>query len=620
MNGNVCYAGPVTETEMPPRLLRIQEVAADTGLTARAIRYYEEVGLLAPAARSEGAYRLYDAEDLERLRFIRGLRDDAGFALAEIRQLLVDEEARARNRDRFRATTDATERRRILSDAIGIVDRQVATLRAKIDRLEAMVAEATERRSHLVSHLEDLDAGREPEHSHAAPRGGRTGARDDPPSEARPALLRRPCPALGGRAFRHRNYRLFFAGQLTSLVGTWMQTVAQSWLVLQLTGDPFMLGVVAAAQFLPVIFLGLFGGLIADALPKRKTLIGTQAAKMVLALALFGLVASSSVEVWQVVLLAALGGVTNVFDMPTRQAFSVEMVGREDIANAVALNSAMFNSARIIGPAVAGLTIGALGISTAFLIDAVSFLAVIAALFAMRDDELWSPPPMVRPGSVREVAAGVREGLGYVRSAPLVLLAISAVGLVATFGMNFPVIIPALARDVLHSDASGYGFLMAASGVGSLTAALAIAFSRRARPALVTTGGIVVGLAEILLALSGVFPLSLALMFLVGLGAISMAATANTTIQLAVPDHLRGRTMSIYVTVFAARPRRRIDDGRHRVALRRRGGAGRGRHRVHRDPAHGPRLAAERRRAGCDRGARGAGPRHPSGWRDQDGG
>ena len=331
-----------------------------------------------------------------------------------------------------------------------------------------------------------------------------------------------------------------------------MQTVAQSWLVLELTGDPFMLGVVAAAQFLPVMFLGLFGGLIADALPKRKTLIGTQAAKMVLALALFGLVASSTVEVWQVVLLAALGGVTNVFDMPTRQAFSVEMVGREDIANAVALNSAMFNSARIIGPAVAGLTIGALGISTAFLIDAVSFLAVIAALFAMRDDELWSPPPMVRPGSVREVAAGVREGLGYVRSAPLVLLAISAVGLVATFGMNFPVIIPALARDVLHSDASGYGFLMAASGVGSLTAALAIAFSRRAHPALVTTGGIVVGLAEIVLALSGVFPLSLALMFLVGLGAISMAATANTTIQLAVPDHLRGRTMSIYVTVFAS--------------------------------------------------------------------
>jgi MFS family permease len=357
--------------------------------------------------------------------------------------------------------------------------------------------------------------------------------------------------ANGGRAFRHRNYRLFFGGQLTSLIRTWMQTVAQSWLVLQLTGDPFMLGVVAAAQFLPVMFLGLFGGLIADALPKRRTLLGTQVAKMALSFTMFGLVATGTVEVWQVVVLAALGGLTNVFDMPTRQAFSVEMVGREDIANAVAMNSAMFNGARIIGPAVAGLTIGAFGISTAFLIDAVSFLAVIAALLAMRDDELWSPPLMARPGSVGEVVAGVREGLGYVRSTPLVLLAVAAVGLVATFGMNFPVIIPALAKDVLHSDASGYGFLMAASGVGSLSAALAIAFSRRSRPILMATGGIVVGVGEIVLALSGVFPVSLVLMFLVGLGAISMAATANTTIQLAVPDHLRGRTMSIYVTVFA---------------------------------------------------------------------
>ncbi len=357
--------------------------------------------------------------------------------------------------------------------------------------------------------------------------------------------------ADGARAFRHRNYRLFFGGQLTSLIGTWMQTVAQSWLVLQLTGDPFMLGVVAAAQFLPVMFLGLFGGLIADALPKRRTLLATQTVKMALSFTMFALVASDAVEVWQVVGLALLGGLTNVFDMPTRQAFSVEMVGREDIANAVALNSAMFNGARIIGPAVAGLTIGALGVSTAFLIDAVSFIAVIVALLAMREDELWSPPLMARPGSVAEVMAGLREGLRYARDARLVLLAIAVVGLVATFGMNFPVIIPALAQDVLHSDASGYGFLMAASGIGSLTAALSIAFSRRARPGWIVAGAIAVGLGEIALAASGTFAFSMGLMFLIGFGAISMAATANTTIQLAVPDQLRGRTMSIYTTVFA---------------------------------------------------------------------
>ena len=167
----------MTETPTPtaPRLLRIQEVAADTGLTPRAIRYYEELGLLAPAARSEGAYRLYDGEDLERLRFIRGLRDDAGFALSDIRQLLEDEDARSRNRDRFRSTRDGAERRQIVVDAIAIVDRQVATLRAKITRLEAMVAEAEGRREHLVGHLEDLDAGREPTHSHATPHGGHPG-------------------------------------------------------------------------------------------------------------------------------------------------------------------------------------------------------------------------------------------------------------------------------------------------------------------------------------------------------------------------------------------------------------------------------------------------------------
>ncbi len=165
----------MTDTPSAPRLLRIQEVAADTGLTARTIRYYEELGLLAPAARSEGAYRLYDTEDLERLRFIRGLRDDAGFALADIRQLLEDEDARARNRERFRGTADEDERRRIVRDAIGIVDRQVATIQAKINRLEAMVTEAEGRRDHLVGHLVDLEAGREPDHTHTPARAAHPG-------------------------------------------------------------------------------------------------------------------------------------------------------------------------------------------------------------------------------------------------------------------------------------------------------------------------------------------------------------------------------------------------------------------------------------------------------------
>jgi MFS family permease len=357
--------------------------------------------------------------------------------------------------------------------------------------------------------------------------------------------------ANGARALRHRNYRLFFSGQLVSLVGTWMQTVAQSWLVLQLTGDPFLLGLVAAVQFMPVLVLGLFGGLIADALPKRKTLVVTQTIQMLLAFALFGLVVTGAVQVWHIIVLAGLLGVTNAVDMPTRQSFAVEMVGREDIANAVALNSATFNAARILGPAIAGLTIGAFDISIAFLLNGLSFLAVIVAYLVMDEGELRAPPTILRPRTVAEVRTTLSEGLRYVWATPLVLLATSVIGLVATFGMNFNVIIPALARDVLRTDAAGYGFLMAASGIGSLVAALWIAFAGRSRTGLIAVGALVLGLGEVVLALGASFALSLGLMFMVGLGAISMAATANTTIQLTVPDQLRGRTMSVYTTVFA---------------------------------------------------------------------
>lgn len=352
------------------------------------------------------------------------------------------------------------------------------------------------------------------------------------------------------RAFQHRNYRLFFSGQLISLVGTWMQTVAQAWLVLDLTGDPFLLGLVAAMQFLPVMVLGLFGGLIADALPKRRTLIATQTIQMVLAFVLFGLTAGGVVEVWQIMVLALLLGITNAVDMPTRQSFVVEMVGRGDVANAVALNSAIFNTARIVGPAIAGLAIGAFDISIAFLLNGLSFLAVIVAYAMMRDEELASPPVFNRPHTVREVGQTLAEGVRYVRRTDVILLATVIVGLVSLFGMNFGVIIPALARDVLHTDATGYGFLMAASGIGSLAAALGIAFSGRSTPVNIAAGALLLGVAEIAAAAIHVYPLALVAMAFVGFGAIGMAATANTVIQLAVPNELRGRVMSVYTTVF----------------------------------------------------------------------
>jgi MFS family permease len=356
----------------------------------------------------------------------------------------------------------------------------------------------------------------------------------------------------GGRAFRHRNYRLFFAGQLTSLIGTWMQQVALAWLVLKLTHDPFILGLVTALGFLPVLILGLFGGLIADALPKRRTLMVTQTVQMILAFALFGLVATGVVQVWQICLLAMVLGVTNAVDMPTRQAFTVEMVGREDIANAIALNSAVFNGARIVGPAIAGLTIGFFGgdVAIAFLLNGFSFLAVIAAYAVMRDSELRHPPILPRPQSVAEVRASVAEGLRYVRRTELVLLATVTVGLVSTFGMNFGVTIPALAQEVLHTDATGYGFLMTASGIGSLAAALAIAFSGRSRPVIIPLGALMLGAALSAAALIQVYSLALVAMLFVGMGAIAMAATANTTVQLSVPNELRGRVISVYTTVF----------------------------------------------------------------------
>ena len=363
---------------------------------------------------------------------------------------------------------------------------------------------------------------------------------------------RRLARSKAASAFGHRNYRLFFAGQAVSLVGTWMQQVAQGWLVLTMTGDPFWLGVVATAQFLPVMVLGLFAGVLADVLPKRQTLIGVQVVMMSLAIALTILTASGHIEIWMIVVLAVLLGCANAVDMPVRQAFAIEMVGPRDVGNAVVINSAMFNGARVVGPAMAGLTIGAFGIAPAFAINAASFLAVIVGLWLMRDSELHQARLVPRPRSAGAVFDNLREGLSFVRNTPIVLLAVMTVGLTATFGMNFQVVIPPLAQDALRSDASGYGFLMTASGLGALGAAVALVIGGRPKPSRIAVGAIVLGVASIALAMSTSYPLSLLLMIPIGAGGITMAATANTTIQLAVPDGLRGRVMSVYTTMFSA--------------------------------------------------------------------
>jgi predicted MFS family arabinose efflux permease len=368
------------------------------------------------------------------------------------------------------------------------------------------------------------------------------------PTPASEATSRWP---RGLSAFRHRNFRLFWSGMLVSLIGTWMQSVGQAWLVLQLTNDPLSLGIVAACQFAPVLVFGLFGGIVADAVSKRRMLYFTQIAQALLALTLGILVATGQVQVVQVYVIALLLGVVNSFDMPVRQSFVVEMVGRDDVANAVALNSAVFNMSRIIGPAIGGLAIAAIGLAPLFFVNAASYVAVIIGLALMRPSELHPVAKAVVARTVHAVFDSLAEGLRYVRRDEQIFLAITILTVVSTFAMNFTVLIPLLARDVLHGDADTYGFLMAASGFGSFVSAMVIAFGARPTLLRLVTGAAIAGVGLIALAFSLSLPIDLVLMFVVGWGTISMAATCNTIIQLNVPDVLRGRVMSVYTTLFA---------------------------------------------------------------------
>ena len=328
-----------------------------------------------------------------------------------------------------------------------------------------------------------------------------------------------------------------------------MQVIAQGWLVLTLTDDPFFLGLVGAAAYTPLLVLGLFGGLIADRLPKRRTLVGAQAVELLLALGLFVLTATGRIEVWHIVALAGALGLVEAIGTPTRHAFVIEMVGREDVANAIALNVSIFNVARVMGPAVAGVMIAATGTASVFLVNALTYLAVIVGLLLMRPETLLSPPLFRRRGGVRGTLGDLAEGLAYVRRTPTLRIVIMTLGVVSIFGVNFEVLGPPLARDVLGADAAGYGFLMSAFGVGALMSALGIAFVGT-RPIALAAGAIALGLSELVLAASGLLAVSVVLMAIAGMGAIGMGTTGNLTLQLAAPDRLRGRVVSLYAVVF----------------------------------------------------------------------
>lgn len=354
----------------------------------------------------------------------------------------------------------------------------------------------------------------------------------------------------GLRALAHRDYRIFFSAQFFSLTGTWMQTLAQSWLVLSLTNSPAALGLIGVFQFGPTLILGIPAGVLVDRLPKRRLLMITQALTGIVTALLAVQVWTGRVELWQIYAAAAAIGAVNALDMPTRQAFVVDLVGKEDLGNGIALNSALFNTTRIVGPALAGLVLAAFGPRICFAANAVSFIPVLFGLALMHAQGL----PQAGIGETSHLER-LREGLAYARRTPDVLLPIVLAGLMAVFGINFNVWAPVLARDALDIGAGGFGLLMSSLGVGSLTGALTLAFTgRRSSPRALLTTALLFGAFEMALGLAAGFglPAILAMVLMAGVGfSMSMTMTrANTTVQTNTPDHLRGRVMSIYFTVF----------------------------------------------------------------------
>ena len=373
---------------------------------------------------------------------------------------------------------------------------------------------------------------------------GSTSVSRPPPDGAAPA------PRFGfGRTFaalQHRNYRLFFFWQLISLTGTWMQNVAERWLVYQLTNSPFLLGVVSFAAGVPVLLFALWGGVVADRVPNRRLLLATQTFMMMLALVLAADVFLGTVRWWHVGILAFLLGTANAFDAPARQAFVVEMVGRRELMNAIALNSAVFNSARIVGPAAAGIALAAVGPAWCFVLNGASFLAVIAGLALMRIKLYVGAPGAESP--VRQM----REGLSYIAHHRVVRTLIALVAVSNMFALGYMALLPAFAQDILHAGTVGYGLMTTAIGIGALGGALVIASlgNYQRKGWMLTAGNLAFPLMIIALALSKSLHLSLAILVLAGLGFMTQNATANTLVQTTVPDALRGRVMSVYMMVF----------------------------------------------------------------------
>jgi MFS family permease len=348
------------------------------------------------------------------------------------------------------------------------------------------------------------------------------------------------------RSLKHRNFQLFFSGQMISLVGTWMDNIAEAWLVYRLTGSSLLLGTVAFAGQIPIFLLGPIGGLVADRFDRRSIIVVTQVSSMILASILSFLTLTRRVTVWEVIVLASLMGVVNAFDVPARQSFLVEMVGREDLMNAIALNSSMFNSARVIGPSVAGILVASIGEGWCFFANAVSYIAVIAGLLMMR------VPRSVIENRDASPLEHILEGFRFVRNAAPIRALLLLTGAISIVALPYSVLMPIFAARVLHGNARTLGVLMGATGVGALLGALALASRTKLQglARLVAISCASFGTSLILFSFSRHYQLSVLLLVPVGFFVMVQMAATNTLIQAMVPDRLRGRTMAVYSMMF----------------------------------------------------------------------
>lgn len=344
--------------------------------------------------------------------------------------------------------------------------------------------------------------------------------------------------------FVFRNYRLYYAGQAVSLVGTWMQQVALAWLVLTLTKSGTMLGLVVAAQMLPVLLLGAYGGLIADRFDKRRLLVGTQAVLAVVSLVTGTLVLTDAIQVWMIVVLALLIGATNAVANPTRQSFVSELVDAEHLRGAISLNSVLVNAARAIGPAVAGVLIATVGLQLCFFIDAVSYIFVIAGLLLMKTELLNTPVP------AQKGKGQIRDGLRYVRGIPELAVPLGMMFLIGTFAYEFQVLLPLVASDTFHGNAGTLGLLTSAQGIGAIAGGLYVARRGSTGIKAVTRGAALFGTAMLLATFAPTLHIAVVALFLVGVSSIQFLSVGNSTLQLASNPAYRGRVMALWTIAF----------------------------------------------------------------------